>query len=363
MDRVALELIRNLQQIDKVNQYFIFVKPDQDCHVLPETDNFTIVEVPGGPYPLWEQYHLPRYVKKYQCDILHSTSNTAPLRVGAKQITTLHDIIFTETSLLKQLLGRGSWYQKLGNLYRRLLVGSVVKNSLQLITVSNFEKQNIEEAYGKSKLRVKTVHNAVNSLFFEPSTPEEMLQIRQRYNLPTSFILHLGNEDPRKNTRRVLEAFFEYKSIYKTTHKLVLLGVNRSLLLQMLHDMTLPLSMEKDIVLPGYVHDNDLPTMYQMAAVFLFPSLREGFGIPILEAMASGVPVITSNISSMPEVSGGKALLINPHRTIEITKAMAKVLENEDGCSQMIRQGLQHAKTFSWQQSAHQVLEIYKQIA
>jgi hypothetical protein len=122
MDRVALELIKNLQVIDKENEYFIFVKPDQDTDVITKTSNFNIVEIPGGPYPYWEQIKLPKMAKHYNCDILHCTSNTAPLFNKTALVTTLHDIIYMEESMLKQLKSGASWYQKIGNLYRRIIV-------------------------------------------------------------------------------------------------------------------------------------------------------------------------------------------------------------------------------------------------
>ena len=143
MDRVALELIKNLQVIDKENEYFIFVRPDTDNDVIENTSNFKIIQIPGGLYPLWEQYTLPKVVKKHRCDILHCTSNTAPFSNDTPLITTLHDIIFMEDSVTSLLFNKSSFYQKLGNLYRRFVVKSVVSNSRRLLTVSNFEKSNI----------------------------------------------------------------------------------------------------------------------------------------------------------------------------------------------------------------------------
>jgi hypothetical protein len=122
MDRVALELVKNLQLIDKENDYFVFVKPDCDASVISKTSNFRIVEIPGGPYPWWEQFKLPKIVKAHDCDILHCTSNTAPFFSKTPLITTLHDIIYMEGSIFKLLFNKASLYQKLGNLYRRLFL-------------------------------------------------------------------------------------------------------------------------------------------------------------------------------------------------------------------------------------------------
>jgi glycosyltransferase involved in cell wall biosynthesis len=363
MDRVALELIKNLQRIDKVNEYFIFVKPDQDRDVLKHTDNFKIVEVPGGPYPLWEQFQLPKFVKQYQCDLLHCTSNTAPLKVQSKVITTLHDIIFREERVLKQLLSSASWYQKIGNLYRRFLVKGVIKKSEHLITVSNFENQNIKKVFKLENQKVTTVHNGVNKEFNNQFTTEQKEAVRSQYQLPKNFLFHIGNKDPRKNTKRLLDAFCELKQTQFGHIKLVIAGVNEETLDSMLEEMFIPSVLKKDIVLTGYIEDEDLPVIYGLAQVFLFPSLREGFGIPILEAMASGVPVITSNTSSMPEVAGDSALLINPHNTQELTQAMVKILSDEDFRNILIRQGLKQCRGFSWDQSAKKVLKIYEQLS
>ena len=138
MDRVALELIKNLQVIDKTNEYYIFVKPDEDHSALQETENFKIIELNGGPYPTWEQIALPKAAKKYGCQVLHCTSNTAPLFTSVPLITILHDIIYMESSYLKILSSSASTYQKFGNVYRKLVVPRVLKTSKKVITVSHF---------------------------------------------------------------------------------------------------------------------------------------------------------------------------------------------------------------------------------
>ena len=148
MDMVALELIRNLQLIDTENEYVIFVKPDKDRDVIKETPNFRIVELGGGFYPLWEQIALPRAARKNDCRILHCTSNTAPLFTSVPLMVTLHDIIYMESSYLKILKGTGTWYKKFGNVYRRIVVPAIIRKSLGIITVSDFEKKRIAKFFG-----------------------------------------------------------------------------------------------------------------------------------------------------------------------------------------------------------------------
>jgi len=361
MDRVALELIKNLQVLDEENEYFIFVKPDEDCNILSDTKNFEIVEIEGGSYPVWEQLKLPKFAKAYNCDLLHCTSNTAPLALKMPLVITLHDIIFKESSVLEQLASRASWYQKIGNLYRRLIVNAIIKKSDKLITVSNFEKQNISKIYNLDDTKIRTVHNGVNKNFTSVIDINKKQEIKELYNLPERFLFHFGNTDPRKNTARVLKAFDRYLKTKDSEIKLVLAGLNEDNLHSILKEIDLIVELRDNIVLTGYVADKDLPVIFNLSEVFLFPSLREGFGIPIIEAMACGVAVITSNTSSMPEVAGDAACLINPNSTESIYNAIDRVLTDLQYKDQLIRNGFQQCTNFSWENMAKNVLEVYNQ--
>tara|TARA_R110002072_G_scaffold209497_2_gene367121 strand:- start:1190 stop:2344 length:1155 start_codon:yes stop_codon:yes gene_type:complete len=361
MDRVAQELIKNLQAIDTKNEYFIFVKPDEDTTAIRSSSNFKIVEIPGGPYPFWEQYKLPKVAKAYKCDILHCTSNTAPYFRQIPLITTLHDIIYMEGSLLKLLTNKASLYQKFGNLYRRFIVSKVVKNSKRLFTVSNFENENITNFFKLNSKDVQTVYNGVNETFSANIDLNHISKVKVKYNLPEKFMLHIANKDPRKNTKKVLEAFNEFLKSTRSNYKLVVLGCKDADLKIMLNDLNAS-DLYDHIILTGYLSDEDLPIIYQLSEIFLFPSLREGFGIPIIEAMACGVPVITSNTSSMPEVAGEAAHLIDPNKTEEITKGMLKITTDENYKNLLIQRGFLRSKQFSWKNMASQVLMQYKQL-
>lgn len=362
MDMVALELVKNLQIIDTKNEYFIFIKPDEDRGCITPTKNFHIVELEGGAYPMWEQKALPKAAEKYGCDILHCTSNTAPLRTKIPLVVTLHDIIYLESiSIFKK---GGTWYQKLGNMYRRFVVPKVVKNSEKIITVSNFEKERIKKFFGfpASDSRLVAIYNGVGE-HFKPITDQLVLQeVQSKYKLPNRFVFFLGNTDPKKNTKGVLKAFSDYR---KTSHddlKLVMLDYEKNEL-----DALLTAINDKELInhihLTGYVKNTDLPAIYSQSLLFLYPSLRESFGIPMLEAMRCGVPVITSNTSSMPEVSGGAAMLIDPFKPDEITAAMIELLSDESVRHQYIEKGFAQAAMFSWKAMAEDVLKLYHEIA
>ncbi|WP_282135685.1 glycosyltransferase family 4 protein [Seonamhaeicola maritimus] len=361
MDIVARELILNLQVIDKENDYFIFVKPDQDKSAIKSTANFKIVEIPGGPYPWWEQFKLPRIAKSYNCDILHCTSNTAPCYKNIPLITTLHDIIYMEASMLSLLFNKASLYQKFGNLYRRIIVSKVIKNSRRLITVSNFEKENITKYFKLKHKEIKAVHNGVNKKFTVNMDADYIARVKSKYKLPENYFLHIANKDPRKNTKKVLMAFKDFLERTTSKQKLLMLGCKDADLKISLNEIG-AIDLYNHIILTGYVSDEDLPVIYKLSQLLLFPSLREGFGIPIIEAMACGVPVITSNTSSMPEVAGNAAHLIDPNKIEDISSGMLKIVSDQNYKNMLIQRGLKRSKEFSWKKMAFQVLEQYKQL-
>lgn len=358
MDMVVLELIRNLQQIDHKNEYFIFVKPDIDHTAICEISNFHIIELKGGPYPTWEQFALPQAAKKYQCDILHCTSNTAPITTSIPTMITLHDIIYMESvNLLKK---DGTWYQKLGNIYRRWNVPRVVKAAQVVITVSDFERERISRYFNLADTKLYTVYNGVGR-HFKPITDEnELSLIKEKYHLPDRFLFFLGNTDPKKNTRGVLKAFADFKKTDGANYKLVMPDYEENALMSLLEDLGCA-NIRSHIYLTGYIANTDLPGIINLCKIFLYPSLRESFGIPILEGMACGKPVITSNTSSMPEIAGEAAFIIDPFSPEQITSAIVKLLADPELCAELSDRGIQRAAFFSWENMARKVLNLYNQ--
>jgi glycosyltransferase involved in cell wall biosynthesis len=362
MDMVALELIRNLQSIDKMNQYVLFIKPDEDDSVIKETDNFKVVRLNGRLYPFWEQCALPKAAKAAGCQILHCTSNTAPIFTSIPLVVTLHDIIYMESSYLKILRGTGSWYQKFGNLYRKLFVPKIVKMSKKIITVSHFEKNRIGQFFGMGgDSRLVAVYNGVSEYFKPVTDPVELKRVKEKYHLPDRYFFFLGNTDPKKNTKGTLKAFSDFLKQTGSDLKMVMLDYDRQELEKLLDDIG-DRGLIDQIVLTGYVVNTDLPAIYCQCELFLYPSLRESFGIPMLEAMACGAPVITSNTSSMPEVAGDAAVIVDPSKPEEITAAMTRILSDRELRDSMIEMGYIQAAKFSWKAMAENVLAIYNQM-
>lgn len=361
MDMVALELIRNLQQIDHENEYYIFVRPDEDDAVIKESPNFNIIRLKAHSYPAWEQIALPKAVKKYGCEILHCTSNTAPVNCSIPLITTLHDIIYMESSFIKIATGAASAYQKLGNIYRKLVVPAVVKNSSKIITVSNFERKRIADFFSiQENEKLMAVYNGVSEHFKPVKNNDELKRVKEKYRLPDKYFFFLGNTDPKKNTKGTLKAFSDFRKQTGKDYKLVMLDYDKKELEKLLEEIG-DKKLMKSIVLTGYVANTDLPAIYSQSELFLYPSLRESFGIPILEAMASGAPVITSNTSSMPEIAGKAGIMIDPYQPEQITTAMKIVSSEINLKAEMIREGILQATKFSWKTMAEEVLNIYTQ--
>jgi len=354
MDIVALELIRALQEIDTVNEYLIFVKNDEDRSCLRETKNFKIIVTQKYPYAWWEQVLLRRLAKRYQLDLLHCTSNTAPISLSMAMVVTIHDIIYLE----RIDPFKGSLYQIFGNLYRRIVVPLIIRRAKKIITVSDFEKKVIGARF--PKLTPHTVYNAINNSFKQLTDAALLTSAKQQFSLPDNFIFYLGNTDPKKNLVGTLKAFSFLIEKMPDPPKLVILDINKPYLDRLINKINPALTHHIKII--GYVPNQSLPAIYTLAKIFLYPSLRESFGIPLLEAMACGTPIITSNTSAMPEIVNDAALLVNPLNPESIAQAIDTLLSDPSLQARLISNGYQRVKDFSWDKNARQTLEIYKEV-
>lgn len=357
MEVVTLELIRHLQEIDHHNEYIVFVKEDEDADCVQESVNFEIRKTPVFNYPYWEQWYLPKIAKDAKIDLLHCTSNTAPVFYHAPMVLTLHDIIY-----LEKVSFAGTPYQNFGNLYRRWIVPKVIHHCAQIITVSDFEKNRIVERLGLANDKVKVVYNAINDNFRVITDKKLLAEVSEKYKLPERFILFFGNTAPKKNTSGVVEAYLHYYHNHQQPLPLVITDCTKEYIQQILSKLGADNNSNvlKNLLILDHIPFAELPLVYNLASLFLYPSLRESFGMPIIEAMACGIPVITSNTSSMPEVAGEAAILIDPAEPIAIAEAMQQILNNTILQKEMKEAGLRRAAEFSWKNTAQQVLSTYQ---
>ena len=351
MDYVVLQEIIELQKMDTRNEYFVFVAPGPD-RCIEDSRNVHVIEVEGSFYPAWEQIQLPKAAHEANVDLLHCTSNTAPIRCNIPLILTLHDIIFLEPRDKRNR----SLYQNMGWLYRRLVVPRILKKCRRIITVSEFERNNILSKLNLPPKQVVMIYNGYND-WFRPMEDERC--VFAKYMAERGYLFFLGNTDPKKNTERTLVAYSKYLERSTVKRKLLMADLDRQYLNDIIERNHIE-NIRSMIEMPGYIVNSDLPYVYSGAFAFLYTSLRESFGIPLLEAMACGTPVITSNTSSMPEIGGPDAILVNPESTDDICEQLLKLESDENFYQRQVEVGLHRAKLFSWKYTAEQLLSLYE---
>lgn len=353
MDFVVLQEIKELQKMDTPHEYFVFVKPGVD-RCIESSEHVHIIEVNCPSYPLWEQWALPRAARKAGVDILHCTSNTAPIWCNIPLVLTLHDIIFLEPRDKKNK----SLYQNLGYFYRRWDVPRILKKCRRIITVSDFELGNIKQKLQLPDSQLKMIYNGYNE-WFRPI--ESNKQQYRKYIADAGYFFFLGNTDPKKNTERTLVAYAKYLEQSEVKRPLLMADLDQEYLNGIIERNGIE-AIRDHIVIPGYIINSDLPYIYNNAFAFLYTSLRESFGIPLLEAMACGTPVITSNKSSMPEIAGHDAILINPESSDEITLKMLQLERDTDFYQRQKAVGQERAKLFSWRKTTENLLRLYEEV-
>ncbi|MEG0890991.1 MAG: glycosyltransferase family 1 protein [Bacteroidales bacterium] len=352
MDFVILEALKQLQKLDTFNEYFVFVSGGDD-KCLSSTKNMHIIELKCTSYPLWEQIVLPRAVKKVKADILHCTSNTAPLFCGIPLILTLHDIIFLE----KRQNASKSLYQNLGWYYRKFIVPRILPKCKKIITVSKFECERIRTELGLDPNKIIAIYNGYNS-HFKPI--KDYYEITKQYLPEKEYLFFLGNTDPKKNTLRTLVAYSIYLKQSSVKLPLLIADLREDIVDAILKEAAIE-NIKPYLRFGGYIKNTSLPYIYSGAKAFIYTSLRESFGIPILEGMACGTPVITSNISAMPEIAGERAILTDPFNSNSIALEIIRLEQDKEFYTKQVRYGLERVKFFSWESTAKQMLELYKQ--
>ena len=351
MDYVVLQEIIELQKMQTQHEFYVFVKPGPD-RCVESSENVHVIETDCPTYPLWEQWALPRAARKHRVELLHCTSNTAPIHCNIPLVLTLHDIIFLEP----RDKSNRSLYQNMGWFYRRMDVPRILPKCRRIITVSNFEMENIISKLNIPRERMAMIYNGYNSWFRPVDDTEETYR---KYISDKGYFFFLGNTDPKKNTERTLVAYSKYLTLSDVKRKLLMADLNPAYLDDIIRRNGID-NIRPNIVMPGYIVNNHLPFIYGSAFAFLYTSLRESFGIPLLEAMACGVPVITSNTSSMPEIGGPDAILVNPESSDEIAAMMLRLEREPQFYEEQKRVGLQRAKLFSWRKTAEQLLQVYE---
>ena len=354
--RYAQELIGALLAVDQNNQYVAFYNQPAEAQVDPPLDRIPHLTTNLSAKP-WRMSALVAHVARIpqerlfpDVDIFHATDNVLPRFLRVRSVFALQDLTFRLYPDTHKPLNR--WYLA-------MMMPRFLEAADAVVAISECTKKDAVRLYGLDEARIRVIHAGVNPRF-RTSLPEATTPTLQKYRLSGGFILFVGTIEPRKNLTSLLEAYRALKN-EGIGRKLVIAG-RKGWSYQGFFRRLRELGLEGDVILPGFVPDEELPALYGAADLFVYPSLYEGFGLPLLEAMACGVPVIASNSSSLPEVAGEAALLVDPISVQALVGAMRRVLDDRGLREEMRERGLQRARRFTWEEAARRTVEVYEEV-
>lgn len=308
-------------------------------------------------------YFAPIYGAKEQLFFPHSAFRTPhllhvphyniPISYKGKLVITVYDLI--------HYLFPDTIANPIGRKYSKFLMKKAVTHAHKIITISQSTKKDLIKYFHVPDEKIEVIYCGCPKYQEENSSPDNAALVLKKYNLIKPYILHVGRDKPYKNVLRLIQSFGLFSQKTKLDYQLVLIGPQEPLKSSFLKEIT-KYNLGSKIIFPGFVEDSELAVFYNNAALFVFPSLYEGFGLPPLEAMSAGVPVISSDLSSLPEAVGDAAILINPYNTEEMAEAMEKILTDNTLRQELIQKGKQRVSQFSWEKMAQQTLAVYRKV-
>lgn len=348
----TMRLMENILSIDKENYYSLFW-PNGGYERLTGRKNTRIVLFGERNKKFWDEYYLPKRLKRLKPDIFHLPQNGLglPFKKYSKYVVTVHDLI---PYTMPETCGK-SYLEKFTT-----EMPFILDIADLIITVSQYSKDDIIKYFNVPDEKIKVIHLAADSMFRRMDKDMAWDLLKHKYHYSTDYILYLGGFSPRKNVDGLLKA---YKAIYKELpgrYDLMILGSSKDNHYEMRKKVK-ELGIEERVVFAGYIPYEHLPLFYNCASLFVYPSFYEGFGLPPLEAMTCGTPVITSNVTSIPEVVADGAILINPYNLDELAQAMYNVLTDTNLSQELSIRGIQRAYQFSWKKTALQTIQAYKE--
>lgn len=354
--RYAQELAAALMALDTDHELVAFFNQPDAARVDAPLDQLPAIPCPWASKPWRVRVLLAHLLRRPQDGLLpgvalfHGTDNLLPWLKRIRRVFTVHDLAFRFYPETHTPLNR--WFL-------RLMLPRFLRHADAVIAVSESTRRDVVREYAIAESKVTVVREGVAPLF-RPVSPAEQVDVRRRYQLPDRFILFVGTIEPRKNIVTLLQA---YRALLDRDLglRLVVVGA-QGWLGTPLQTKLRALGLEDEVTFAGFVADEDLPAVYSAADLFVFPSLYEGFGLPVLEAMACGVPVITSNTSALPEVAGAAGLAVAPRDVAGLAEAMRHVLAAEPLRQELRARGLAQAARFSWERAAWETLAVYESL-
>jgi glycosyltransferase involved in cell wall biosynthesis len=361
---VFFNIAKHLALLDDKNQYYLFTDITDDRVVsdirsqlgIVDRENFTIVSLPTRNKFTWNLLTIPKYLRENPLDIF-LTQYITPFFVSnrIKIITIIHDISF-------------NFYPKMIHpvdlFFLKVLIPISIHRADLVIGVSQFTRDEIKKYYSVPEAKLNWIHNAVSENILSASSDEAHLNaIRQKYHLPEKFILYIGTMQPRKNIPCLLAAYAQLIDNTSSNIELVVAGGKGHNFDKHIDAIIKEKKLSQHVIFPGYIAEEDKAAVISLAHVFCYPSLYEGFGIPIIEAMGRQVPVIASDIPPHREIADEAVLFFDPNDPRDLKEKMTKVLHDADLRERLIRKGIEQANKYSWDNTAKKILSIFNGIA
>lgn len=360
-EAVFFNLVKNLAKIDSQNKYLLFTDIINTTILrsivvklkIENKNNFEIIPLKCPNKFVWNIWTLPNYLRKNPADI-YLTQYITPFFVSKsiKIMAIVHDISFNFYP---------GFIKKTDLFFLKILIPLSLKRADKIIGVSRFTAEEIKKYYDIGENKVAWIHNAVSKDFLcQDTSPEKIFSVKKKYNLPNDYILYIGTLQPRKNIPVLIKAFAKIKN--EIGAKLVIAGGRGHNSDPRIDKIVFKLNLKNDVFFPGFIDEEDKAALMKGARIFCFPSLYEGFGIPILEAMSVGAPVIASDIPPHREIAGDAVRFFNPERPDELADQIQKLL-NDDNLREILAQkGRLQAQNFSWEKTAGDMANIFNSL-
>jgi glycosyltransferase involved in cell wall biosynthesis len=356
VNRVIHHLLAELPRVPGREQYIVYApRSDLNRRLLSSARyrrRLTRLPVERPPVRIgWEQTVLPVELVRERADLLHALGFVSPIAWRGKTVVTVYDLSFMRFPEV---------YNRPNRVYLNTFTPPSLRRADRVITISEDARRDVIELCGVPPERVTPILLAADDRF-QPASPDQIAAFRARHGLPERFVLYLGTLQPRKNIETLVRAYAQLRNEGSDDHALVIAG-GRGWQFDSIFDLIRELGIEAFVHLPGFVPDDDQPLWYSSATVFAFPSRYEGFGLPLLEAMACGAPVVSSSASSLPEVVGDAGLLVDPSDVEGWCSALRQLLEDEPRRAALAAAGRTRAQGFSWRRMAAETVQVYREV-
>jgi len=355
--KYILNSILNLKAAHGGDEYMLFFGSDKPVPEIIRNTGFDC-DIPKVPTNnqlskfLWAQLYIPHAVKKHRIDLFHEFSIILPFIKKCRTVLTVYDLAHLYVP---------ECYTRMTRLYLDNLLPGSIRRADSIVALSECTKCDIVKHFGVDPAKIKVVYAGVDETFRPVDDQERLKEVKNFYGIKRDFILAVSLISPRKNLTRLIKAFKALRDRGKADLQLVIVG-RKAWLYEDIFREVASSGLEKDVIFCGHVPTEHLLCLYNAASVFAYPSLYEGFGLPILEAMTCGTPVVSSNVSSMPEACGEAALLADPYNIEDLTSALDDAISKPSLRQNLIEKGLEHAKRFSWKKTGAQTLAVYNEL-